>query len=60
MISVSFTFIFYWLFTLIVLLLFVTGGAIHTEFCRHVVNVGDQRSFAVLEKFDNLIGGVSA
>lgn len=48
-------FSFYWLYMLLLVVLFVGGGLIHTEACRHVTKVEKAESFAVLAIFDNWI-----
>ena len=63
--GVSFTFIFFWLFTFLTMILFTIGGITHTEFCRHVVNVDKTepdadsvKSLEVLFLFDSWISGM--
>lgn len=52
MTSVALTFIFYWLFLILVLILFLIGGVIETEVCRHALNYNDERSADVLAIVD--------
>ena len=53
--GVTVTFIFYWIYMLVVVLLFVVGGLVHTEVCRHFVSYEKTDSRQVLDIFDNLI-----
>lgn len=48
-------FVFYWLYMLLLVLLFVVGGLLHTEACRHVTKVESAESFEVLKIFDNWV-----
>lgn len=47
------TLIFYWLFSLLVAILFVSGGLVQTELCRNIVNFDEPDSAAVLSIYDD-------
>jgi len=53
MFSVALTFIFYWFYLLLVTILFLVGGLMETEVCRHVINFENDRSAGVLAIFDS-------
>jgi hypothetical protein len=55
MTSAALTFIVHWLFMLLVCILFVVGGLVHTEACRHVVNYDNSKSADVLAVLDRWI-----
>lgn len=50
--GISLTFIFYWIFALLVASLFISGGPIHTEVCRNIVHKDHTDSSSVLSIFD--------
>lgn len=58
MTGTAFTLIFYWIFTLLVAILFVVGGPIHTEFCRNIVNNDQPASQSVLSIYDGWVSGL--
>ena len=55
MTSVGLVLVFYWLFTLFLAALFISGGISHTEVCRHLVNYENPKSFEVLSVFEGWI-----
>lgn len=50
--GISLTFVFYWIFALLVASLFISGGPIHTEVCRNIVHMDHPDSSSVLSIFD--------
>lgn len=55
MTGTALTLIFYWIFTLLVAILFILGGPIHTEVCRNIVHNDQPASSSVLSIFDGWI-----
>lgn len=55
MTGTAFTLIFYWIFTLLVAILFILGGPIHTEVCRNIVHNDQPASSSVLSIYDGWI-----
>ena len=52
--GVGFTFIFYWIYAMIVLVIFLAGGVTHTEVCRHLVNYDVTESAGVIDIMDRM------
>lgn len=52
------TLIFYWLFSLLVAILFVSGGLVQTELCRNIINFDEPGSAAVLSIYDDWTSGL--
>ena len=56
MLSVALTFLVYWLYIMLVLILFLVGGLMETELCRHMVNNNNnEQSAGVLSIYDSWI-----
>jgi len=53
--STALTFLLFWLYMLILVILFLIGGFMYTEFCRHIVNFNDAKSGKVLDLVDTWV-----
>ena len=53
--GITLTLVFYWLYMIFVTIMFIAGGVVHTEICRHIIAYEQPDSRQVLDIFDNLI-----
>ena len=51
--GVGFTFIFFWIFMILLIALMLTGGLLHTELCRHLVDLDESPVMTIMDELMN-------